>query len=271
MKTLWNVLAILAVFNILAFAGLLGWLKATDRLSRDRILAAKQVFTKTITQEAADRAAADAETQRKATETAQAKKDAEPPVSAAEKIADQELRDEQHLHTALRQQQERDSLSLMAQIAKLEDLRRKLDAERKAFAAERKKSGEGDADKQFQLALATLEDQKPKDAKNVLRALWGGEKTRQEQVVAYLAKMDESKRSKIIAEFVKDPADGPALAADLLERLRLRGIGPGGTNQPSPAQGPDDAASSTVNSGGNGGAGGSNNRGGTGPVPGPAR
>jgi hypothetical protein len=35
--------------------------------------------------------------------------------------------------------------------------------------------------------------------------------------------MDESKRSKVIAEFVKDD---PVVAADLLERLRTRGVVP---------------------------------------------
>ena len=44
-----------------------------------------------------------------------------------------------------------------------------------------------------------------------------------EQVIAYLTKMDETKRSKIIAEFVKDE---PAVAADLLERMRTRGFVP---------------------------------------------
>lgn len=221
MKTIWNIVAAMAIVNVLALAGALAWLKSTDRLSRDRIVAVRERFIKTVSQEDAEKAAAQVEAKMKDADAAQAMKMAEPPTTAAEKIADQQFKDDQRLQVLLRQQQELDNLrtGLMSQIAKLEEREKRLEADRKAFAAERKKIAETDGDKQFLLALATLEGQKPKDAKQVLRAML--DQKQSDQVVAYLAKMEEGKRSKVMAEFVKDDA---ALAAELLERLRTRGI-----------------------------------------------
>ena len=221
MKTIWNILAVMAIVNVLAMAGVMVWLKTSDRLSRDRVLAVKERFIKTVAQEDAEKAAAQTDAKAKEVEQAQAAKMAEPPITAAEKIADQQFKDDQRLQVLLRQQQEIDNLrtGLMLQIAKLEEREKKLDSDRKAFAAERKKIAETEGDKQFQVALATLEGQKAKDAKQVLRAML--DQKQSDQVVAYLAKMDEGKRTKVLAEFVKDDA---TLAAELLERLRTRGI-----------------------------------------------
>jgi anti-anti-sigma regulatory factor len=221
MKTIWNVIAALALINIIALAGVIVWLKTSDRLNADRARAVKETFKKTIAEETAAKAAAEAEATVKAVEAAQASKMAQPPESASEKIEDQKFREDQRLQVLLRQQQELENLrsSLMSQIAKLEDREKRLDADRKAFADERRKVMETDGNKQFLVALSTLEGQKPKDAKSVLKALLDQHET--DQVVAYLAKMEETKRSKVIAEFVKDDA---SMAADLLERLRTRGV-----------------------------------------------
>ncbi len=211
----------MAIVNILAMGGVLAWLKTSDRLSRDRVLAVKERFIKTVAQEDADKAVAQADAKVKEAEQAQAAKMAEPPITAAEKIAEQQFKDDQRLQVLLRQQQEIENLrtGLMQQIAKLDEREKKLESDRKAFAAERKKIAETDGDKQFKVALSTLEGQKPKDAKQVLRAML--DQKQSDQVVAYLAKMEEGKRTKVLAEFVKDDA---SLAAELLERLRTRGI-----------------------------------------------
>lgn len=221
MKTVWNILAALALINIIALAGVVVWLRASDRLNRQRATALKETFSKTIAQEAAEKAAVEAEARAKAVAAAEAAKMAQPPESAAEKIEDQKFREDQRLQVVLRQQQELENLraSLMAQIAKLDEREKRLEANRLAFAEERRKVMATDGNKQFLIALATLEGQKPRDAKQVLRALLDVHET--DQVVAYLTKMEEGKRTKVMAEFVKDDA---ALAADLLERLRTRGV-----------------------------------------------
>ena len=221
MKTLWNILAVVAVLNILAFAGGLLWLKSSDRLSKERVAAVRERFIKTVAQEQTDKQTADLAGKQKEADVAAAEKMAIPLTTAAEKITDQQLRGDQQSQMLLRQQQivENMQASVMLQLAKLEEREKKLEEDKRAFAAERRKIAETEGDKQFQVALSTLEGQKAKDAKQVLRALL--DQKLSDQVVAYLARMEEGKRSKVMAEFVKDD---PGMAAELLERLRTRGI-----------------------------------------------
>ena len=224
MKAIWNILAVMAIVNLLAIGGAAAWLNGSGRLSKERLEAVRQKFLKTIAQEKEELAAAEEEVKRKQAEEAQAKKMAQPPVTATEQIAEQRLKDDQQSQVLLRQQQDLDNLraSLMANLAKLEEREKKLADDKKAFAQERQRIAEIEGDKHFQVALSTLEGQKSKDAEQVMKAMLEQKQT--DQVVAYLARMDEGKRSKVMAEFVKDGQAGPGLAADLLERLRVWGI-----------------------------------------------
>jgi hypothetical protein len=252
MKTLWQIIAAVAVLNILAVGGLVGWLKATDRLSPDRVRAVKAMFTPTVGEESAAKAEAEAAEKKKVEEKARSDKMAEPPATAAERIAEGQFRDEQKTQTILRLQQDLETIrgNVARQMADLEAREKRLVAERTAFEAERRAIVERETGEQFKAALATLEGQKPKDAKAMLRAIiegaggaagsagattavgmgamavevgtaGGAPGKGMEQAVAYLAKMDEGKRAKVVAEFVKDD---PAMAAVLLERLRTRGV-----------------------------------------------
>jgi len=234
MKSIWSILAVVAVLNIVAIGSLLGWLHSSGRLSRERALAIKQVFTKTVEQERAEQSIREADAMRADDERKLTEKAGMPPKPAGEVIAEQQFRDEQKTQTLQRQQQDLENLraSLLSKLADLESREKKLAAERIAFAEERKRIAENDGQAQFKLALTTLEGQKPKDAKSVLASLIAGRQM--PQVVSYLAKMDEGKRAKVVAEFVKDD---PAVAADLLERLRTRGMSP-----PSPTPDPPQAA-----------------------------
>lgn len=223
MKTIWTILALLAVFNILAVVGLVGWLNATDRLSRDRVLAVSRVFSTTVEQEKAEKAKQEAEEKLKAEERAREERLALPPVSAAEKVAEQQFRDAQKSQTLLRQQQELETLraSLIKRIDDLDLRERKLALERKSFDEQRAKIQAEEASAQFKVAMATLEGQRPKDAKQVLMAML--QEKQHDQVISFLNKMEEGKRVKVMAEFVKEDA---ALAADLLQRLQARSITP---------------------------------------------
>lgn len=235
MKPLMTVITVMAVANVLAIVGLLGWLGATDRLSRERLGEVKKVFAVTVAQEAQSKEALKAAAEQEAKKAEAEKKMAEPPKTAGEAIGEQRFRDEQRAQVYLRQQQDLENFraSLLAKLANLEEREKKLAADRAEFEAEKKAAGEMEQSKQFKAALAALENQKPKDAKQMLRAMMTASQT--EQVVAYLDKMEEGKRSKVLAEFVKDDA---ALAADLLERLRTRGTTAGGASaghvNPSP-------------------------------------
>ena len=57
MKTLWTIVSLIAVMNILAIGGLVGWLKATDRLNKDRLTTIRQTLAKTIPAEMQEKAA----------------------------------------------------------------------------------------------------------------------------------------------------------------------------------------------------------------------
>ena len=226
MKTIRTIIVTMLIANMLALIGLGVWLKQSGRLNRERVDRVRAVFTKTIEQEEAEKAQATAKAEEQAKAQAAAIKLASAPLTAAEQISKQNDQEEAKLQSALRREREIEDLrsSLLRQKQALDDREKQLIAERASFEAEKKRYAEIEGAQQFKAALTTLEGQKPKDAKSVLRSMLDGQQV--EQVVAYLSRMDEGKRTKIIAEFVKDE---PTTAADLLERLRTRGSGLAGS------------------------------------------
>lgn len=220
MKSLWTIIAVMALINVLAVGALVGWLHTSGRLNRERVQAVRKVFTTTVSEELHQLAAAEAAAEQLIKDKAAQAKLAEPPKTAGDQIADQQFRAEQREQLIQRQRQELESLrsALLVQVARLQERENKLAADRAAFADERRRIAETEGARQFREALATLEGQKARDAKMVLDALLQAQQV--DQVVAYLARMEEGKRTKVMAEFVKDD---PSVAADLLERLRTRG------------------------------------------------
>jgi hypothetical protein len=221
MRSIWTIVATLAIANLLAIAGVLAWLGTSDRLSGARIQQIRDVLRVPLAEERARAAAEQAAAEQRDREAAEAQRLAQPPESAATRIARQEEAEQVHLQRVLRREQEQKALrdSLDRDRALLEEQRRAFAAEKKAFEDYRRRLADTEGQEQFRRALVTLEGQKPRDAKEVLHALI--RESRTEQAVSYLSAMDDRVRSKVIAEFVKD--DG-ALAADLLERLRTRGV-----------------------------------------------
>lgn len=220
MKSLLTIISAIAIANLLALAGVVGWLRMSDRLNMDRVHLVRRAFTRTIAEEKrADSEAAKAAEQARAA-AAEAERIAKPPVTAAETIEAQRGDEDQELQVLQRKQREIESLrsALSTQLLSLERRERDLEAAKAAFERSRTETAKMSEDRQFREALSTLEGQKPRDAKQVLRALIdAGSRA---QAVAYLSKMDEGKRSKVMAEFVKDD---PSLAAGLLESVRTRG------------------------------------------------
>lgn len=245
MKSLLTILACVAIANMLAIGGLIGWLKMTDRLNAERVQSVRKVFAHSIADEERAAATAQAEEEQAEKDRAAADKLAEPPTGAAEQIEQQRTKDESERQRLDRQRDEIEALraALASRLAELEQREKALAAERKALDDARTSAAKSAVDKQFKDALATLEGQKPRDAKQMLKAMIDENNTA--QAVDYLARMEESKRAKVMAEFVKEDA---ALAAGLLERVRTRGVpaqtaaSPGPTNdQPTGAARPDPA------------------------------
>lgn len=232
MRTIWLVISTVAVANVLAFIGFVLWLKSTDRLSRERIERVRMVFATTLAQEQA--AAEEEKARQEAAERALAQQQrmAVPPEPAAARIGRDEEAEQVRLQQLLRQQRELEDLrrTLARERQQINEDAAALARERQEFEEYRRRIAAIEGSAQFKKALATLEAQKPKDAKEVLQALLNQKET--DQVVSYLSAMDERIRGRIMAEFVKDR---PELAADLLERLRTRGLAAAADSAPAPA------------------------------------
>lgn len=222
MKSAWTIVSVVAVANLLALGLLAAWLVTGDRLDRDRVERIRSMLSVTIADERAADETVRQETEQARAEAELAEKMARPPIPASFIIESAQLARDSELQVDLRRQRELEDLriSLLRLQAGLEERETELAGRVEAFEEAKRRYASTEGAEQFRAALTTLEGQRPRDAKAVLHALLTiGQ---QEQVTAYLASMDEGARTKVIAEFVKD---SPAVAADLLERLRTRGLG----------------------------------------------
>ncbi len=225
MKSLWIIISTLAVANLLALAVFAGWLYGTDRISRERVEKIRAMLAPTIAAEA--RAAAEEKAKAEAAaETARKEEKAKgPPESSAESVERQRAEDDTREQARIRRERELADLArqLVYDRQVLDEDRAKLAASKKAFGDLRAGIARKAKDEQFQQALSTLESQKPKDAHAVLSVMM--QQKQEDEVVAYLTAMDEGKRAKIMAEFVKQ---SDKVAADLLQRIKTSGVAAAG-------------------------------------------
>ena len=250
MKALWNILSVIAVANVIAIAGFIGWLHSSGRLNVDRARDVRLLLTRTLAQEKAEAEAAAKAQDAEKLKAEEEKKAAKPPLTATERLSARmeatEL-DRQRIDRL-----KREILDLQNQLA--ED-RRRLNAERLALENDKKEfqelliaSNAANTDAQFQKTLKVLQSQKPAQAVVLLQQMLAdptpppefapipmangmsapaptpqaaaADEERLATVVAYLDAMNDKSRSKIIEALTKTD---PKLAADLLERLRQRG------------------------------------------------
>jgi hypothetical protein len=214
-------LSILAVINLLLIAGGIAWLHTTDRLDVARLQEAHQLFRETLTARAAREAEADAAAEAARVDAALREKESQPPIPSADLLA---VRLENTQADLARLEAIRREAQILQETLRRE--RRALEEEKLAFSRERDNferarrivvETEGSA--QFKKALATYEGLKPDRARIAFDQLIQLGQT--DQVVAYLNAMQERARTRIIDEFLRDQ---PAVATDLLERLRVRGL-----------------------------------------------
>lgn len=221
MKKAWSVLAFLAVVNLLAVAGFFAWLKSTDRLNGERAAKIRAMLAETITAEKARLAEEAAKAEAEVKQKAERQRLAGLPESAGDQLDRQREADDVRQAMILRLREEVQQLK--ATLARQEE---QLAADKSALADAEKRLAEREATltraagtASFKSALASLESQKPAAARAVLQALI--DERKQDEVIAYLAAMQDRTRSKIVAEFIK--AD-EKVAAGLLEQLRTRGV-----------------------------------------------
>jgi hypothetical protein len=221
MKTLWASLSVLAVANLLALLGLIGWLSASDRLDLSRVRAIRTTLAETLTQQKAREDEANAKAEADARAVKEKEEAAKPPIGAADTLdlkLEQSKADQERLEAVRREVRflqetlKRERAALDADWAALNKAKADFEQARKVVL-----QTEGNA--QFKKALATLEGLKPDKARTALQQLIDAKQV--DQAVAYLNAMQERTRTKVIDEFLKTD---PKVATDLLERLRTRGV-----------------------------------------------
>src|SRR5262245_29791074 len=173
MKTIWMIISTMALANLLAVAGFVGWLGATGRLSRERIERVRLILAPTLADEAAAEAAKPGSADAAAANSSPAGSAETIPVSAAERLRDQEVQTEAGLQHLLRRESEIRAMQSLLQRENDRLVKRQADlaAAEAAFAAERKRVEETDGAEQFKKALATLSGVKPREAQTMLSEL----------------------------------------------------------------------------------------------------
>lgn len=218
LKALFLAISTLAIAHIIALAGFVAWLHQGDRLNMDRVNQIRAIFAQTIT---AEEAAAAKEARAVADEeSAQAKAalEANPPAPAATKLSLIGDLDDLNLVTVERLRKEGEDLrnTIARQRAQIEQAQAELAKEREDFLRLREEIRKTEGSTQFKKALQRYEGLKPDQAQAVFQTLIDEGET--DQVVSYLNAMQPRTSSKIISKFP------PEVAADLLERIRKRGV-----------------------------------------------
>jgi len=247
MKSVWSILSVLAVANLLALAGFVGWLGVSDRLDMPRVREVRTLFAPTLSEQDAAEKAEAAKAEAAAAAAEDAVKASRVPLTASELLAARIEATEIDRQRTERLRREVEDLQarLSAERTHLESQRAQLSQDRKVFEEMVAASQGALVDTQFQKTLSVLQALKPADAMAMLQqilatgstgvpvdasaggvvgetgvaALSATDPVRMRQVVAYVDAMDERPRVKVMTEFVK--AD-PRLAAELLENLRKR-------------------------------------------------
>jgi len=219
MKMLIKALMAVAILNLLAVLGGVGWIFVSGRVDKQRAMDVVEMFGETtggrdmrLKSEEAEAAAAIA-----------AEEVALPELAMnSDELNDIRLQLTQIDRARLeRMQREITDLqnTLKRERALLASERVDFESEREDFLAMRDRLEKIEGSDQFTKSLNVLKESKAKDSMAMLDVLI--EQGKREQVVTYLSAMSTGVRTEVIAEFVK--ADQAELAAGLLESIRMRG------------------------------------------------
>ena len=221
LKSLWTGICVLGIANTLAIVMFFAWLKATDRLSPERIESARLLFAGTVSEDTAKKQAEAMVVQQAAAKAEEEAKAALPPVTADLRAAIIREYEERTRQEKNRIQRETENLieTLTRRQEEFERERTAFNADKATFEKQRAEIIRIEGDAQFQKSLKVYQSLKPDAAKAMLQRLIDDNKM--EEVIAYLNAMKPSTGTKIVAEFQK--ADS-TLAADLLERLKVYGL-----------------------------------------------
>ena len=226
MRTVWTSLCLMLIVNLLLLIGLFGYLSISGRLDKQRFRAAVDLFRLTINEQRKIKVEDDrlAEEKQQATEKiGRLQEAAKRPMTLAERLDAQTQSDDMAMERFNRMRRVKSDLESYFQRMKLnvEKQRAQLDVDRKAFQDALEREKQLSEDPNFKQAVNMYQQIRPKQAKEMFQQLIDQNKT--EEVVKYLAAMQLRKAAKVLQEFTKDDV---AQAANLIERLRNRGINP---------------------------------------------
>ena len=256
MKTIWNIMSILAIANLVAMAMIGGWLAASGRLNGDRFNEAKSLFSSTIMQDVSEQAVADqaaqdiaedAEAQALLTSLGEGEIGPGEPIDAANllnvklELSEIDLQRQQRL--------ERDLRTMSAQLAmrenSLNDLLDTIKQRQLAFEDQQKEIKRTLGSKQFKKTLATLSEMKPKTATRMILSMQQGAQLvagsaldNDTQVLAILNGLEDDFRAQILSEIL---STDEKLAGRLLHGLQTFGQRVPTTGVMSDASAPDPA------------------------------
>lgn len=218
-RSLWTVITTVALANLLAVGAFVGWLVTTDRLDADRLESIRETLSETVQAEQTRLADEAREQERLEAEADAARRAALPPLTAGDRLLLAEESEEAVRQRLERMRREMEDLqrTIRAEANRLDERTASFDAERAAFEQMRDRIAAIEGDEQFKKTVTLLEGLPPARASEMLLEIIN--QGDPEQATAYLNAMQQRTASKILASI-----GDAALAADLLERLRVYGL-----------------------------------------------
>ena len=220
MKALTRAVLVIGVLNLLALLGGAGWMFASGRVSKARVMELAGMFSEPVMVE---------EMRVKAEQAVIEKELAaqEKPIPALALNADERNKMRVEMTQVDRQRFDRTKrevqslqIALRKERMAVVDERTLLEEEKRDFLAMRERLAELEGTAQFKKSLDTLSGMSPKDSTKIILSMLSNAK--KEEVIAYLSEMDSRVRASIMTQIVKSGDD--QLAADLLESLRVYGL-----------------------------------------------
>ncbi len=220
-RTLWNIIAALAIANLIGIAAFAGWLKMSDRISNERVQSVRMMFGKTVAEEMHAMAAQEAAKLAEERLMAETGRVGRIPLSAEDRVAIireyEELTREHHQRLQRETQDLRDTLA--QERATLAQERTDFIIMKDAFEKNRTELEELEGAAQFARTVKLYESMKSDAVRSMLQSLLDQGERR--QVISYLNAMKPATATKILSAFQSKDS---ALAADLLEGIRTHGL-----------------------------------------------
>lgn len=218
MKTLWSIVTVMAVANLLALGGFVGWLGGTGRIDESRLREVQRLFAPTVAAASEAEARARLEAEEQAEQAERADRLVNPPLTASAVLASRELAADAAAQEVLRVRQEvrERQAELQLEADRLAEERAAFIAERDAWQARRDAEQQRVADEQFTQLVQLFSTLKPREARDLILEMEA--RNERAEVVRLLDALEIRAAAKIVSE-LRTP-EQRRLASELLARLR---------------------------------------------------